>query len=78
MEAGAARDRQSKPILSRVAQVAAWVGGIALALFVLNLLGVPVSDWIHQLFKEIRGIPAGAIVGGCVLETLQTVFAAVS
>ena len=55
-----------------------WLGGIALALWVLDLLGVPVSDWIHQLWKSIRSVPASAIVGGVVLEILQTVFAALS
>jgi uncharacterized membrane protein YbhN (UPF0104 family) len=66
------------PILTRVWHIAAWVGGVALALFVLNLLGVPVAHWIHELFKEIRAVPAWAIVGGCVLETLQTGFAALA
>jgi uncharacterized membrane protein YbhN (UPF0104 family) len=67
-----------RAILSRFARIAAWVGAVALALFVLNLLGVPVADWIRQLFKEIRAVPPGAIVGGFVLETLQTTFAAIT
>jgi uncharacterized membrane protein YbhN (UPF0104 family) len=66
------------PILTRIWHIAVWVGGVALALFVLNLLGVPVSDWIRQLFKQLRGIPAYAVVGGFLLETLQTVFAALA
>src|SRR5207248_9006662 len=52
--------------------------GIAVLLVVLNLLGVPISSWFHELFKELRSVPAGAIVGGVVLDTLQTVFAALS
>lgn len=40
--------------------------GIALALVVLDLLGVPILDWIRKLFKEISTVPAGAIVGGVV------------
>ena len=67
-----------RPILTRIWHIAAWVGGVALALYVLNLLGIPVASWIHQLFKEIRAVPASAIVGGCVLEALQTGFAALS
>jgi uncharacterized membrane protein YbhN (UPF0104 family) len=54
------------------------MAGIALALWVLDLLGVPVSDWIHKLFTSIRSVPTGAIVGGIVLEIFQTVFAALS
>jgi len=64
--------------LTRVARIAAWLAGIALALFVLNLLGVPVADWIRQLFKEIRAVPIQAIVGGVVLDALQTGFAAIT
>jgi len=64
--------------LSRFAELGAWLVGIALLLFVLDLLGVPVSAWIRMLFKDVRAVPAGAIVGGVVLDTLQTVFAAVS
>src|SRR5437016_6172562 len=66
------------PLLSRLGRIASWVGGIAVGLFVLNLLGVPVADWIEQLFDELRAVPASAIVGGFVLEALQTVFAAVA
>ena len=47
----------STPALTRVARIAAWVAGIALVLFVLDVLGVPVADWIRQLFKEIRAVP---------------------
>lgn len=80
MSAMLTRDDQtlSRPIPHRIVRIVAWVGGVALGLFVLDLLGVPVRDWIHQLFKELRAVPPGAIVGGCVLEALQTVFAALS
>jgi uncharacterized membrane protein YbhN (UPF0104 family) len=65
-------------LVARVARIAAWLAGIAVALFVLDLLGVPVADWIRQLFEEIRAVPIQAIVGGVVLDTLQTVFAAIT
>ncbi len=78
MDAAETPSPEPKPILTRIWQIAAWIGGVALALFVLNLLGVPVADWIRELFKEIRAIPASAIVGGCILEALQTGFAALS
>ena len=66
------------PVLARTARIAAWLGLIALALFVLDLLGVPVGDWIRQLFKEIRAVPPATIAGGVVLDSLQTVFAALA
>ncbi|MGH2887161.1 MAG: lysylphosphatidylglycerol synthase domain-containing protein [Solirubrobacteraceae bacterium] len=65
-------------MVTRFARIAAWLAGIALALLVLDLLGVPVRDWLRQLFDEIRAVPAQAIVGGVVLDTLQTVFAAIT
>lgn len=65
-------------VITRVARIAAWLAGIALVLFVLDLLGVPVADWIRELFKEIRAVPIQAVVGGVALDTLQTGFAAVT
>ena len=64
--------------LARLVRIGLWLAGIAVVLWVLDLLGVPVSDWIHKLFKDIRSVPASAIVGGILLEILQTTFAAVS
>jgi len=64
--------------LARFARIGAWLAAIALLLFVLDQLGVPVSDWIRQLLHNVRAVPAWAIVAGCVLDTIQTVFAAVS
>ena len=69
---------RSRPALARVARIAAWLAGIALALFVLDELGVPVSDWIRHFFHQLRAVPAYAIAGGIVLETLQTMFAALA
>jgi uncharacterized membrane protein YbhN (UPF0104 family) len=62
----------------RLVRIALWLAGIALALWLLDQLGVPVSGWIHKLFQGIRSVPASAIVGGIVLEILQTTFAALS
>ena len=78
MEANDARIGDAKPILVRIARIAAWLAGLALVLYVLEHLGVPVSDWIHQFFQQLRAVPASAIAGGIVLETLQTGFAALA
>jgi uncharacterized membrane protein YbhN (UPF0104 family) len=48
------------------------------SLWLLNLLGVPVGDWIHKLWENVRSVPAQAIVAGAALDTAQTVFAALS
>lgn len=47
-------------------------------LAVLNLLGVPVLDWIHKLLREVRKVSALAVLAGIALETLQTTFAAMA
>jgi uncharacterized membrane protein YbhN (UPF0104 family) len=60
----------------RLARIALWLAVVALALFLLDLVGVPVADWIHALFHKVRQVPPGAIVGGVVLETVQTTCAA--
>src|SRR4051795_8538947 len=71
--AALARDQA---LLARLTRIAIWVGGIAVLLFVLDLLGIPVADWIRELFKKIREVPAWAVVAGVLLQTAQTTFAA--
>lgn len=66
------------PVLRRVVRIVAWLAAVAIALYVLDQLGVPVSDWIRDFFDQLRAVPAYAIVGGIVLGTLQTVFAALA
>jgi uncharacterized membrane protein YbhN (UPF0104 family) len=69
---------RGKKILTRLARIAIWVAAVALLLGVLELLGVPVGDWLRELFKQVRTVPPAAIVGGVVLESLQTTLAAVT
>jgi uncharacterized membrane protein YbhN (UPF0104 family) len=67
---------RDEALLTRLGRIVAWVGGVALLIFVLDLLGIPVSDWISDLFKKIRAIPAWAVVAGVLLQTAQTTLAA--
>jgi len=78
MQAGIPRGHSVRLILARVARIGLWLAAVALALLVLDLLGVPVADWIRNLFKEIKAVPPAAIAGGVALESLQTVFAAMA
>lgn len=66
----------SQPTSRRLARVALWVGGSALLIYVLDLLGIPVDDWIAELFDKLREIPAWAIVAGVLLQTANTMLAA--
>ncbi|HEY7150710.1 MAG TPA: lysylphosphatidylglycerol synthase domain-containing protein [Solirubrobacterales bacterium] len=61
-----------------MARACAWAAGVAAALALLDLLGVPVFDWIRTLFKKVAEVPGWAVGAGIVLETLQTVFAALA
>lgn len=62
----------------RLARIAIWVGGVALAIFLLDLLGVPVSDWIDELLGKLGEIPTWAIVAGVLLQSIQTALAALA
>jgi uncharacterized membrane protein YbhN (UPF0104 family) len=72
----AAAPSQSLP--RRLLRIALWVGGSALAVYVLDLLGIPVDDWISELFDKLAEIPAWAIVVGVLLQSANTALAALA
>src|SRR5215208_556231 len=63
---------------SRRVKVVSWLAGTALALVVLNLLGIDVVGWLQDLWDQIQEVPVGYIVGGLALQTGQTIFAGLS
>jgi uncharacterized membrane protein YbhN (UPF0104 family) len=65
-------------LLARLGRIAVWVAAVALVIFVLDLLGIPVDDWIRALFRKIREVPLWAVVGGVVLQSTQTTLAALA
>jgi uncharacterized membrane protein YbhN (UPF0104 family) len=69
---------EPQPLSRRIARIALWIGGSALAIFVLDLLGIPVDDWIAELFDKLGEIPAWAIVVGVLLQTANTALAALA
>jgi uncharacterized membrane protein YbhN (UPF0104 family) len=62
----------------RLTKVFSWIVGIALALFVLDLLGVDVWGWIEDLWEQVKDIPKGYLVAALTFQTLQTVLAGAS
>lgn len=74
----AARVKRSQPVAHRLARIGIWIGGVALLIFVLDLLGVPAGDWIRDLFRKVGDVPPWAIVAGVALETAQTSLAALA
>jgi uncharacterized membrane protein YbhN (UPF0104 family) len=78
MSTWAGRLANDDALVARLVRVGVWVVGVAALILVLDLLGVPVGDWIRQLFKKIREVPAWAVLAGIVLQSLQTTLAAVA
>ena len=62
----------------RLLEIVAWVGGIALAVVVLQLLGFDITGWLSNLWHQITGVPAKYLVAGVVLQTGQTVLTGLS
>jgi uncharacterized membrane protein YbhN (UPF0104 family) len=60
----------------RLAKVAGWLAGLALAVAVLELLGVDVRGWLSTLWDTLTEIPLGYLVAGWALQTVQTTLTA--
>jgi hypothetical protein len=63
---------RSQSLGRRLTRIVLWIGGVAPAIFVLDLLGIPVREWIEELFDKLGEIPTWAIVTGVVLQSAQT------
>lgn len=59
----------------RLGKVIAWIGGSALLVVVLGLLGVDVIGWLEELWAQLEDVPTGYLVGGILLQLVQTTFA---
>jgi uncharacterized membrane protein YbhN (UPF0104 family) len=62
----------------RLTKIIAWLVGIAVALALLQLLGVDVTGWLSDLWDQIKEVPVGYIVAGLAFQTGQTFFAGLS
>ena len=62
----------------RLLKIAAWLVGIALFWLFLQLLGVDVRGWLHQLWDDIKSIPAGYLIAALAVQTGATLFAGLS
>ena len=56
----------------------AWMAGIAVAVAVLDLLGVDVRGWISDLWDTLTTIAFGYLVAGWTLQTVQTTLTALA
>jgi uncharacterized membrane protein YbhN (UPF0104 family) len=62
----------------RLFKVVCWLVGIALAVVVLNLLGVDVRGWLSDLWDQIQDVPTAYMVSALAFQTGQTVLAGLS
>lgn len=69
---------RSQPLGLRLARIVLWIAGVGLAIFALDLVGIPVREWIEELFDKLGEIPSWAIVAGVVLQSVQTALAALA
>jgi uncharacterized membrane protein YbhN (UPF0104 family) len=63
---------------SRLVKVAGWLLGTAVAIVLLDLVGIDVIGWLEDLWSQIKAVPAGYIVAGLAFQSAQTVFAGLS
>ena len=62
----------------RLIKVGAWLGGTALVVVLLHLLGIDVIAWLRDLWDQIKAVPTGYIVAGLAFQTAQTLLAGLS
>jgi uncharacterized membrane protein YbhN (UPF0104 family) len=60
----------------RLAKIAAWVAGIAVAVGILGLLGIDVLGWLESLWDTLTDISLQHLVAGLALQTVQTTLTA--
>jgi uncharacterized membrane protein YbhN (UPF0104 family) len=60
----------------RLVKVVGWMAGLALALVVLDLLGVDVNGWFSDLWDALTGVGLGYLAVGWALQTVQTTLTA--
>jgi uncharacterized membrane protein YbhN (UPF0104 family) len=60
----------------RLAKVLAWLGGIALVLAILDLLGVDILGWFSDLWDALSEIGLSYLLAGWILQTAQTTLTA--
>ena len=65
---------ESRP--RRLVKVAAWLGGTALVVLVLQLLGVDVRGWLSTFWDALSDVAIEYILAGLALQTVQTTMTA--
>ena len=61
---------------SRLGKVAAWLGGTALVVAALNLLGVDLQGWLGHVWDALSDVELPYLVAGFALQSVQTTLVA--
>ena len=77
-ETAGAADARVAVRLRRTGRVLLWLVGVAVAIVILDLLGVDVTGWLSDLWDQITGVPGRYIVAGVIVQSGQTFFAGLS
>ena len=62
----------------RLGRVALWLGGLAVAAFLCQLLGIDLRGWISNLWDALSDVAVGYLVAGLALQTVQTTLTAIA
>ncbi|HEX2433805.1 MAG TPA: lysylphosphatidylglycerol synthase transmembrane domain-containing protein [Gaiellaceae bacterium] len=62
----------------RLVKVGAWLVGVAVAVLVLNLLGVDISGWLSDVWDSLREISFWYLAAGWAVQTVQTTLTALA
>jgi uncharacterized membrane protein YbhN (UPF0104 family) len=62
----------------RLRKVAAWLGGTALVVVALELVGVDVAGWLSDMWDALTSIGVGYLAAGWTLQALQTTLTALA
>ena len=63
---------------ARMVKVVSWIGGLAVLMIVLDLVGLNVLGWLDQLWTQITSIPVQYLVAGVALEVVHTTLSGVA
>ena len=74
----AAPPAPSRGRIGRLAKVFAWLFGVAVAVAILNVLGVDVRGWFSDLWDQVKSVPIGYVIAGVIAQSIQTCLAGLS
>jgi uncharacterized membrane protein YbhN (UPF0104 family) len=62
----------------RLLRVFTWIAATAVAIAILDLLGVDVTGWLSNLWDQVKSVPPGYVVAGVIAQSGQTILAGLS